>query len=259
MKAKILFFCLIFFGLSGCAAISGCTVEGSGEQNVPRDSFVQISNSTYMKICDAENPDVCFEDRSRSVGSGAVFRHSGDHTFVLTAAHVCESQRRAKLIEEGKKDPTVIFTAEKRLQTIALNGAEYDAEILSLDHEIDTCVLITERVGIPVAQISKSPVQEGEKVWNVAAPLGLFDTNTVSILEGYYSGAMPNIERDAVLYSIPVAPGSSGSPIFNNRGEIVGMVHSVYTRFHHQSLSPSWYDLRNFLQDAVYDYNRKYK
>ncbi len=259
MKAKILFFCLIFFGLSGCAAISGCTVDRHGEDNLPRDSFVKIQNSTSIKVCDAENPDMCFEDSSRSVGSGAVFRHSGDHTFVLTAAHVCESQRRAKLIEEGKKDPSVIFTAEKRLQIVALTGAEYEAEILSLDHEIDTCVLITERAPIVPAKISSSPVQEGDKVWNVAAPLGLFDTNTVSILEGYYSGAMPNIERDAVLYSIPVAPGSSGSPIFNNRGEIVGMVHSVYTRFHHQSLSPSWYDLRNFLQDAVYDYNRKYK
>ena len=259
MKAKILFFCLIFFGLSGCAAISGCTVNNRGEDNIPRSSFVKISNSTYIKVCDAVNKDDCFEDKSMSVGSGMIFRHYGDHSFILTAAHVCENKRMKKLVAKGKEDKTVDLTYNKRLQIIDLRNAKHEAEILSLDHEIDVCVLLTEKVSMPAAKVSNSPVQEGDKVWNVAAPLGLFDTNTVSILEGYYSGTMPNVEPSAVLYSIPVAPGSSGSAILYSRGEIVGMVHSVYTRFHHQSLSPSWYDLRNFLQDAIYLYNQEYK
>ena len=84
----------------------------------------------------------------------------------------------------------------------------------------------------------------GEKFYNLASPLGVATSEFVPLLEGRYSG-MVNFNRAA--YTIPAAPGSSGSPIFDKRGHLVGMIHSVYLRFPILSFSPTHDKLMKFL------------
>ena len=52
-------------------------------------------------------------------------------------------------------------------------------------------------------------------------------------------------------YSIPAMGGSSGSPIFNIRGDLIGMIHSVNVTFPIVSISPNHYELKKFIETNV--------
>ena len=52
-------------------------------------------------------------------------------------------------------------------------------------------------------------------------------------------------------YSIPAMGGSSGSPIFNLRGHLVGMIHSVNVMFPMVSISPKYEELKKFIKFNV--------
>ena len=73
----------------------------------------------------------------------------------------------------------------------------------------------------------------GERVFNMAAPHGIFAPGMVILLEGFYSGS--DVDDDT-FYTVPAAPGSSGSVIMNSRGEIVSVIHSAYRSFHQIAL-----------------------
>ena len=103
--------------------------------------------------------------------------------------------------------------------------AKYMADIISLDESSDMCLLFARKLLERKwsCKISGAKPFEGERVYNVAAPVGIFYENTVPLLEGFYMGN----ESLRAYYSIPAMGGSSGSPIFNLRGHLVGMIHSV--------------------------------
>ena len=97
------------------------------------------------------------------------------------------------------------------------------------------------------AKIADSSVYEGERVYNVAAPVGIFYEDVVPLLEGFYMG------KDGLkaYYSIPAMGGSSGSPIFNIRGHLVGMIHSVNVAFPMVSVSPTQKELKKFIESNI--------
>ena len=94
---------------------------------------------------------------------------------------------------------------------------------------------------------------KGERVYNVAAPMGIFYYDVVPLLEGFY---MSKLDRKA-CYSIPAMGGSSGSPIFNIRGDLVGMIHSVNIYFPVISVSPTFDNLKLFLEKNIEAYEAK--
>jgi hypothetical protein len=65
----------------------------------------------------------------------------------------------------------------------------------------------------------------------------------VPILEGRFAGNKFN----RAYYTVPAAGGSSGSPLLNSEGRIVGVTHSVLIYFHHISVSSTYKALWNFL------------
>ena len=82
----------------------------------------------------------------------------------------------------------------------------------------------------------------GDRAYNTAAPLGIFAPEMAPLQEGLYNGDIKN----RAFYSIPAIGGSSGSPIMNHKGELIGMVHS-----NHISLSPTYKDLSEFINEKT--------
>jgi S1-C subfamily serine protease len=171
-----------------------------------------------------------------SMGSGAIVLYDNKKT-VLTAAHVCKQMKFELFLQKEKGD--------FYLKAIDRNDKEYIIKIIKYDTETDLCLLESTSGQFEAGYIKISPKKPeyGELTYNLAGPMGIIRGEMVPIFEGRFFG---NSEGSA-FYSTPAIGGSSGSPILNSKGELVGMIHSVHFRFHHVSLSATYEQLWNFL------------
>ena len=233
-------FLSILFTLQGCA---GNNVQTKIENRLPRDSFVKIMAEAKMTFC-MKNPETkekeCVSKRSRAYASGVIVDREQKGSVVLTAAHVCDTDDLAPPVEGGE------LTVEVQILAQTENGERFATKQIRIDKTIDSCLLFAKDMTRwkPI-KIRSTPPQFGEKFYNLASPLGVATSEFVPLLEGRYSGVV-NFNRAA--YTIPAAPGSSGSPIFDKRGYLVGMIHSVYLRFPILSFSPTYDKLMKFLE-----------
>ena len=177
----------------------------------------------------------CPEDRIFSTGTGVVVLHR-NKKHVLTAAHVCIQKNNT--FGPGLK---INFY----FKAIDQKDKQYIISVVNHDSKSDICLLESmtgtlEPSFVPLAKISPA---YGDKVYNLAAPMGIIEKDMVPLFYGHFFG----ISEDNAYFSLPAIGGSSGSPIVNVRGELIGMVHSVHYRFHHITLSATYQRLWNFL------------
>ena len=131
-----------------------------------------------------------------------------------------------------------------RLYAIDIGGVFHEGEILEIDHQKDICSILLYKSHIPNLRFSKIDPRPGERVYNLSAPHGIFNTYNVMMFDGFYTGKFP---MGMSGYTIPAAPGSSGSPVINARGEVVGMIDAVMISMNQISLGPGRKDLIEFL------------
>lgn len=102
------------------------------------------------------------------------------------------------------------------------DGRVFDeVEVISVDEERDLAVLHIPASRLPALELGDSAaVHPGDRVIAIGHPLGL--GNTVS--DGLVS-AVRVVDDDLTLLQIsaPIAPGSSGGPLFNERGQVIGV------------------------------------
>ena len=67
------------------------------------------------------------------------------------------------------------------------------------------------------------------------------------IFDGFFDGN----SGARAIYSLPAKGGSSGSPIVNHRGELIGMVSAVYTYFPQITISPKFKETTAFIKREV--------
>jgi hypothetical protein len=105
----------------------------------------------------------------------------------------------------------------KKVRIIALND-DIDLALLKVEDEIE--------VEIPQLYIGDSTeLKGGDKVFAIGNPVGLERSTS----QGIVSKESRNMAgRLYVQTTAPIAPGSSGGPLFNERGEIVGVVNMGY-------------------------------
>ena len=60
------------------------------------------------------------------------------------------------------------------------------------------------------------------------------------------------------MYSLPATGGSSGSPILDENGRLVGMVHSVICGFRQITISPKLDDMNTLIDNTKDDYYEKW-
>jgi S1-C subfamily serine protease len=83
-----------------------------------------------------------------------------------------------------------------------------------------------------------------------------FELSVVDMsLKEYEASYMGNDTPHRAMYTIPAAGGSSGSPIVNSKGELIGMIHSVNIRFPMITVSPEFENLRKFITQSKKIYN----
>ena len=71
----------------------------------------------------------------------------------------------------------------------------------------------------------------------------------VPLLDGRYIGDIYG-EKNIInsIYTIPSTNGSSGSPVLNKNGEIIGLIHSALSRYENVSMACSVESLNDFVK-----------
>ena len=230
MFQKIILLLLSSFFILSCSMITQNYKDFIGA----RESFVKIEIVAHDRSCIYEQ---CKDSLVLVSGSGSVILLKGQK-YVLTAAHVCEDVT-ATIVNDAKEYNFVTFlmATDLRLNTYSLTPQK-------IDHSLDLCLLTSEQsLDPPGLILSVKKPEMGQKVINIAAPAGIFMQELVPIVEGRYSG----LAWGNASYTIPAMGGSSGSPIVDLSGKLVGVLHSVHRSFPFFSLSPSFEDLWRFL------------
>ena len=144
----------------------------------------------------------------RGQGSGFIVDANG---IILTNAHVVRDA----------KEVTVKLTDRR----------EFIAKVLGADPKTDVAVLKIDAKDLPVVAIGKpSDLRVGEWVLAIGAPFGFENSVTAGVVSAKGrnlpdDSAVPFIQTD-----VAVNPGNSGGPLFNGRGEVVGINSQIYSR-----------------------------
>lgn len=136
---------------------------------------------------------------AKSVGSGFVISPEGR---VVTNEHVVVNASRI---------------------TVRLaNGDAFDnVEVLAIDKRRDLVILKIPALELPTVQLGRSAsVAVGNPIFAVSNPLGILD-NTLS--DGIVSGVRELDGYRVFQISCAISKGSSGGPVFNDKGEVVGV------------------------------------
>ncbi len=138
-----------------------------------------------------------------SLGTGFVVRADG---WIATNLHVVVGGPRVK----------VTLRSERELDVV---------EVLAASPEHDLALIRVEARGLPALALGDSDaMRPGDPVVAIGNPMGLEDT----VSNGLVSARRKIEDGSEVLQiSAPIAPGSSGGPIFNDRGEVIGIAVAV--------------------------------
>ena len=140
-------------------------------------------------------------------GSGFIISPDG---VIMTNAHVVN----------GASEVTVRMTDRR----------EYTAKVIGVDTKSDIAVIKIKASDLPTVKIGDSrALRVGEWVLAIGAPFGFENSATAGIVSAkgrtLDSGYVPFIQTD-----VPINPGNSGGPLFNMRGEVVGINSQIYSR-----------------------------
>ena len=85
---------------------------------------------------------------------------------------------------------------------------------------LDLSVLKVDAAHLTAVTFTDEEIKPGERVFVIGSPLGL----EYSISDGLLSGIRFNSGAEILQVTTPLSPGSSGSPLINAKGQVVGIV-----------------------------------
>ena len=144
------------------------------------------------------------------LGSGFLIHPDG---YIVTNDHVVAGERQISVTQfkgTGAKMTKQNFDNVK----IVASGGNLDLALLKIEGE-------NPRFSFPFVTLGASPnLKQGERVFAIGSPLGL----ERSVSEGIVSLRNRIIsDRLHVQTTAEISPGNSGGPLFNYRGEVVGV------------------------------------
>ena len=148
------------------------------------------------------------EEFQQASGSGFIIGNDG---YIVTNAHVVEGADEVKVTLSDKR--------------------EFTAKVIGADKRSDIALIKIEAKDLPKVSIGDpDKLKVGEWVVAIGKPFGLENTMTAGIVSAKgrdlpQENLVPFIQTDAAIN-----PGNSGGPLFNLRGEVIGVNSLIFSR-----------------------------
>ena len=189
-------------------AFSGSLAGGEGL--LPSQVYAMNYRSVVVITCDITTTNAYGQSsKGRSGGSGFILSENG---YVVTNAHV---------VADGEN--IVVATAD---------GENFSAKVVGSDTHNDVALLKVEAEGLQAVKIGSSDdLLVGDQVVAIGNALGEL-TSTMTV--GYVSGKDRDVNTDGKMINMiqtdaAINSGNSGGPLFNMRGEVVGITTAKYS------------------------------
>jgi serine protease Do len=149
--------------------------------------------------------------RPFGMGSGFIISSDG---YMLTNAHVVENA-----------DEIIVRLTDKR---------EFKARVVGADKRTDVAVIKIDATALPKVLIGDTgKLRVGDWVMAIGSPYGFSATVTAGIVSAKSRDNLNDRDMDSVPFiqtDAAVNPGNSGGPLFNLKGEVVGINSQIYSR-----------------------------
>ena len=171
-------------------------------------SIMVTENGGERPVAGDMRPSMPWEEAwGRGFASGFIIGNDG---YILTSAHA--------------------VTGVQAISVVTADQRRFDGEVVGIDRLSDVALLKVPASGLPVVVLGHgSDLCPGERVAAMGAPFGFERSVTAGVVSAnprYIPGGsgVPLIQSDVALN-----PGNSGGPLFNERGEVVGMNSMIYS------------------------------
>jgi len=154
-----------------------------------------------------DNQDPSSQD-SISFGSGFIISADG---YIMTNAHVVAGGNPIKVVLTDKR--------------------EMKARLVGMDKRTDVALLKIDGGDLPVVKVGDPDLlKPGEWVAAIGAPFGFENSVTAGIVSAKGRSLPDESYVPFIQTDVAINPGNSGGPLFNLKGEVVGINSQIYSR-----------------------------
>jgi serine protease Do len=145
---------------------------------------------------------------ARGAGSGFIVSNDG---YILTNAHVVKGA-----------DEVVVKLIDKR---------KFTAKVVGADSRTDVAVIKITANNLPAVKLGDpTKLRVGEAVAAIGSPFGFENSVTAGIVSAKGRSLPSESYVPYIQTDVPINPGNSGGPLFNMKGEVVGINSQIYSR-----------------------------
>jgi len=197
LRSSVIIFFSIFLLTSSCIHVRHDKVENS------INIFTLLEKVSIKGIKTTVGVEV-----SSRAGSGVIISQDG---HIVTNQHVVENSKHVTV-------------------TLA-NGDEYEAKVIGTDPKTDIALLkIDVDFPLTAAKFGNSDnVSVGSFVIAVGNPFGLSNSVSIGVVSGLKRVLNMGFYDNYIQTDASINPGSSGGPLFNSTGEVIGINTLIYT------------------------------
>lgn len=191
--------------ISAIPASETATSPSSGGVNPLEDIFRR-----FFDMPPAEGEPLMPDEGGVSLGSGFVLSRDG---YILTNHHVIDGASEV-----------FVRLADRR---------ELRGTVVGFDERSDIALLKVDADNLPVVNIGNSDrLKVGEWVLAIGSPFG-FDHSVTAGVVSAKGRALPTEQNEAyvpyIQTDVAINPGNSGGPLFNLRGEVMGINAQIFS------------------------------
>lgn len=180
-------------------------------------TFTQQTSSVRRTLADSVLLVTVITDEFSATGTAFVINNTKDSSQVLTNRHIC-----------SKGD-------DATYQITDSNNNTYSASFVKYSTNVDVCLLSTDAI-LSSIKLATTDSKYGDKILVIGAPNGIMPMFTDGYVGGYKYILLGETNFVAQYISAPIYPGNSGSPVFNNKDTVVGIIFAGIRGKDHMSL-----------------------